>query len=76
VTRVTGLRIVPTVPHPTKTRYEERTKRLRTDANNQNGDGRNEGQGFLAQYPDGAVKFYQMLANWRDEGDFKGLVLQ
>ncbi|MBM4255868.1 MAG: NAD(P)/FAD-dependent oxidoreductase [Deltaproteobacteria bacterium] len=41
-----------------------------------NGEGRNEGQGFLAQYPDGAVKFYDMLAKWRESGKMEGLVVK
>jgi hypothetical protein len=41
-----------------------------------NSEGKNEGQGFLAQYPDGAVKFYQMLAKWRDEGKLDGLIVK
>jgi cyclohexanone monooxygenase len=41
-----------------------------------NGEGKNEGQGFLAQYPEGAVKFYDMLAKWRDEGKMEGLVIK
>ena len=37
-----------------------------------NGEGKNEGQGFIeTQYPDGAVPFYDMLAEWRDKGDFE-----
>jgi len=35
-----------------------------------NGKGKHEGQGFLeAQDPDGAVRFYEMLARWREQGD-------
>ena len=42
-----------------------------------NGEGKNEGQGFLeAQYPEGAVRFYEMLANWREKGDFEGLIVE
>jgi len=41
-----------------------------------NSEGKNEGQGFLAQYPDGAVKFYTMLASWRDEGKMEGLIIE
>src|SRR5215470_12752457 len=41
-----------------------------------NGEGKNEGQGFLAQYPDGAVKFYDMLAKWREEGKLEGLIVK
>jgi cyclohexanone monooxygenase len=39
-----------------------------------NGEGKNEGAGFIAiQYPEGAVPFYNMLASWREQGDFEGL---
>ena len=39
-----------------------------------NGEGKNEGAGFIAiQYPEGAVPFYNMLADWREQGDFEGL---
>jgi cyclohexanone monooxygenase len=42
-----------------------------------NGEGKNEGVGFLeAQYPAGAVAFYEMLARWRDQGDFEGLIVK
>ena len=42
-----------------------------------NGEGTNEGQGFLeAQDPDGAVRFYDMLARWREQGDFEGLIVK
>jgi cation diffusion facilitator CzcD-associated flavoprotein CzcO len=41
-----------------------------------NGEGKNEGVGFLeAQYPEGAVAFYEMLARWREQGDFEGLIV-
>ena len=41
-----------------------------------NGEGKNEGVGFLeAQYPAGAVAFYEMLARWREQGDFEGLIV-
>ena len=41
-----------------------------------NGEGKNEGQGFIeTQYPDGAVPFYNMLASWREQGDFEGLII-
>ena len=39
-----------------------------------NGEGKNAQQGFLdSQYPEGAVRFYEMLARWREQGDFEGL---
>jgi cyclohexanone monooxygenase len=41
-----------------------------------NGEGKNDGPGFLQQYPDGAVKFYNMLAQWREEGKMEGLVVK
>jgi cation diffusion facilitator CzcD-associated flavoprotein CzcO len=42
-----------------------------------NGEGKNEGQGFLeSQYPQGAVAFYEMLARWREKGDFDGLIVK
>jgi cyclohexanone monooxygenase len=42
-----------------------------------NGEGKNEGQGFLeAQDPDGAVRFYEMLARWREQGDLDGLIIE
>ncbi len=41
-----------------------------------NGEGKNEGQGFIeTSYPDGAVPFYEMLARWREQGDFEGLIV-
>ena len=42
-----------------------------------NGEGKNEGQGFIeVQYPDGAVPFYDMLAAWREQDEFEGLVVR
>ena len=42
-----------------------------------NGEGKNEGHGFIeTQYPDGAVPFYDMLAAWRAQGDFEGLLVK
>ena len=42
-----------------------------------NGEGKREGQGFLeSQYPEGAVPFYDMLARWREQGDFEGLIVE
>ncbi|RDJ94097.1 hypothetical protein B4Q13_17210, partial [Lacticaseibacillus rhamnosus] len=36
-----------------------------------NGEGKQEGQGFLeAQDPDGAVRCYEMLARWREQGEY------
>ena len=40
-----------------------------------NGEGK--GQGFLeTQDPDGAVRFYEMLARWREKGDLEGLIVK
>jgi cation diffusion facilitator CzcD-associated flavoprotein CzcO len=42
-----------------------------------NGEGKNTQQGFLdSQYPAGAVRFYELLASWREKGDFEGLVVE
>ena len=42
-----------------------------------NGEGKNEGQGFIeVQYPDGAVPFYDMLAAWREQDGFEGLIVR
>jgi cyclohexanone monooxygenase len=42
-----------------------------------NGEGKNTGQGFLeAQDPDGAVRFFEMLARWREQGEFAGLIVK
>jgi cyclohexanone monooxygenase len=42
-----------------------------------NGEGTNEGRGFLqTQYPHGALAFYDMLARWREQGDFEGLIVR
>jgi len=42
-----------------------------------NGEGTNEGQGFLQSvYPKGALAFYDMLDKWREQGDFEGLVVK
>jgi cation diffusion facilitator CzcD-associated flavoprotein CzcO len=42
-----------------------------------NGEGTNEGQGFLqTNYPDGGLAFFDMLARWREQGDFAGLVVK
>jgi cyclohexanone monooxygenase len=41
-----------------------------------NGEGTNEGQGFLqTNYPDGGLAFFDLLAGWREQGDFEGLIL-
>jgi cyclohexanone monooxygenase len=42
-----------------------------------NGEGTNEGQGFLqAVYPSGALAFFDLLARWREQGDFAGLIVK
>jgi len=42
-----------------------------------NGEGKRDGQGFLeASDPDGAVRFYEMLARWREQGDLEGLIVE
>jgi cyclohexanone monooxygenase len=42
-----------------------------------NGEGTNEGQGFLqTNYPDGGLAFFAMLARWREQGDFAGLIVK
>ena len=42
-----------------------------------NGEGKQEGTGFLESfYPDGAVKFQDMLADWRETGEFEGLIIK
>jgi cyclohexanone monooxygenase len=42
-----------------------------------NGEGKHDGQGFLeAQYPDGPVAFYEMLEEWRKQGELDGLIVK
>jgi cyclohexanone monooxygenase len=42
-----------------------------------NGEGQNAHQGFLdTQYPAGAVRFYELLARWREQGDLEGLIVE
>ena len=42
-----------------------------------NGEGTNEGQGFLqTNYPEGGLAFFALLARWREQGDFEGLVVK
>jgi cation diffusion facilitator CzcD-associated flavoprotein CzcO len=42
-----------------------------------NGEGTDEGQGFLqAVYPKGALAFFELLARWREQGDFEGLIVK
>jgi cyclohexanone monooxygenase len=42
-----------------------------------NGEGTNEGQGFLqTNYPLGGLAFFAMLKDWREQGDFAGLTVE
>jgi cation diffusion facilitator CzcD-associated flavoprotein CzcO len=42
-----------------------------------NGEGKHDGQGFLeAQYPEGPVAFYEMLDEWRKQGELEGLIVK
>ena len=42
-----------------------------------NGEGQNAHQGFLdTQYPEGAVRFYELLARWREQGNLEGLIVE
>jgi cyclohexanone monooxygenase len=42
-----------------------------------NGEGQNAQQGFLdSQYPEGAVRFYELLRRWREKGDLEGLIVE
>jgi len=42
-----------------------------------NGEGKRERTGLLeASDPDGAVRFYEMLARWREQGDLEGLIVE
>jgi len=42
-----------------------------------NGEGTNKGQGFIQTvYPHGALAFYDLLARWREQGDFEGLIVR
>ncbi len=42
-----------------------------------NGEGTNEGQGFLqTNYPEGGLAFFALLARWREQGDFEGLIVK
>ena len=42
-----------------------------------NGEGTNEGRGFLqTTYPHGALAFYDMLARWREQGDLDDLIVR
>jgi hypothetical protein len=39
--------------------------------------GKKTNQGFLdSQYPEGAVRFYEMLARWREKGDLDGFIVE
>ena len=42
-----------------------------------NAEGKRDGQGFIeAQYPDGAVAFYEMLEQWRIKGELEGVIIK
>lgn len=42
-----------------------------------NVEGKNSGQSFIDnQYPLGPVPFFDMLAQWREKGDFEGLIIK
>ena len=42
-----------------------------------NAEGKHDGQGFLeAQYPEGPVAFYEMLEQWRKQGELEGLIVK
>ncbi len=42
-----------------------------------NGEGKVEGTGFLETfYPDGAIRFYEMLEKWRQQGEFEGMIVK
>jgi cyclohexanone monooxygenase len=42
-----------------------------------NGEGKQDGDGFLeAADPDGAVRFHEKLARWREQGDMEGLIVK
>lgn len=42
-----------------------------------NSEGKNTGQSFLDNlYPEGAVPFFRLLAEWREQGDLQGLEIE
>jgi cation diffusion facilitator CzcD-associated flavoprotein CzcO len=41
-----------------------------------NGEGTSEGGFLQAVYPKGALAFFDLLAEWREQGDFKGLIVK
>ena len=41
-----------------------------------NGEGTSEGGFLQAVYPNGALAFFDMLAHWREQGDFEGLIVK
>ena len=44
---------------------------------NAEGAGKGNSDGFLqGHYPDGGLKFYQMLAQWRAQGDYTGMTVR
>jgi cyclohexanone monooxygenase len=41
-----------------------------------NGEGAGEGGFLTAVYPKGALAFFDLLARWREQGDFEGLIVK
>ena len=42
-----------------------------------NVEGKNTGESFIDNhYPEGAVMFFKMLAEWREQGELVGLILK
>jgi cyclohexanone monooxygenase len=41
-----------------------------------NGEGKGEGGFLQAVYPKGALAFFDLLARWREEGNFEGLIVK
>jgi cyclohexanone monooxygenase len=41
-----------------------------------NGEGTSEGGFLQTVYPKGALAFFDLLARWREQGDFEGLVVK
>ena len=44
---------------------------------NAEGSAKSENDGFLqGHYPEGGLRFYEMLAEWRAKGDYAGLTVR
>tara|TARA_A100001037_G_C14851141_1_gene500890 strand:+ start:169 stop:342 length:174 start_codon:yes stop_codon:yes gene_type:complete len=44
---------------------------------NAEGNAKSNSDGFLqGHYPEGGLRFYEMLAKWREAGDFAGLIVR